>query len=316
MTFRFGSRSLRLTLVALCAGVAMAQPASAIDLFGGQRNQAPVVLAQAGGDTTVRISQLEEEIRRLTGKVEEMSFMVLQLQEQLRNAQEDNELRFQDLEGGRGGGGQTGQRSGSLAPATPAPTATAQAPAAASGGSGDSDFATGTGGGNTVASSGGDEIGSILNSAIDGGAFGSASSATRSDTVAAVQPRNESDLYGLGYNYLLAGEYVMAEETFRQYTQTYPNAENAADAQYWLGESLFAQKKYRDAAEVFLTAQKQHANSSKGPEMLLKLGMSLAALDNRDTACATYSEVEKRYPSMSDNVRRKLQAEERTSRCS
>ena len=50
--------------------------------------------------------------------------------------------------------------------------------------------------------------------------------------------------------------------------------------------------------------------------MLLKLGMSLAALDNRDTACATYAEVEKRYPQMSDNVRRKLQTEEQSSRCS
>ncbi|UHD45014.1 tol-pal system protein YbgF [Aureimonas altamirensis] len=307
MTSSPRTRLAGLSILSLAAALMTAQPAAAIDIFGGQRTQgAPVIMAQAG-DTSVRLSQMEDEIRRLTGKVEEMSFLVLQLQEQLRNAQADNDMRFQDLEGGSGGGGsgQSGQRSGALT--TP--------PAA---GSGDGDFAAApqqSSSGSQISSAGSDEIGSILGASIDRGAFQTAP-AGGSDTAASVQPHNESDLYGLGYNYLLAGEYVRAEETFRQYTQTYPSAENAGDAQYWLGESLYAQKKYREAAEVFLTAQKQHGTSAKGPEMLLKLGMSLAALDNRDTACATYAEVEKRYPQMSDNVRRKLQTEEQSSRCS
>lgn len=309
MTSSPRTRLSGLSILSLAVGLMTVQPAAAIDIFGGQRTQgAPVIMAQAG-DTSVRLSQMEDEIRRLTGKVEEMSFLVLQLQEQLRNAQADNDMRFQDLEGGSGGGSggssQSGQRSGALT--TP--------PA---GGSGDSDFAAGTpptSSGAQISSAGSDEIGSILGSSIDGGAFQTAPTGG-SDTVASIQPHTESDLYSLGYNYLLAGDYVRAEETFRQYTQTYPSAENAGDAQYWLGESLYAQTKYREAAEVFLTAQKQHGTSAKGPEMLLKLGMSLAALDNRDTACATYAEVEKRYPQMSDNVRRKLQTEEQSSRCS
>ena len=118
MTTSPGTRFAGLSILAFAAGLMVVQPAAAIDIFGGQRTQqAPVLMAQAG-DTSVRLSQMEDEIRRLTGKVEEMSFLVLQLQEQLRNAQADNDMRFQDLEGGSGGGGsgQSGQRSGANRP--------------------------------------------------------------------------------------------------------------------------------------------------------------------------------------------------------
>ena len=86
MTTSPGTRFAGLSILAFAAGLMVVQPAAAIDIFGGQRTQqAPVLMAQAG-DTSVRLSQREDEIRRLTGKVEEMSFLVLQLQEQLLDA--------------------------------------------------------------------------------------------------------------------------------------------------------------------------------------------------------------------------------------
>ena len=176
MTSSPRTRLAGLSILSLAAALMTVQPAAAIDIFGGQRTQgAPVIMAQAG-DTSVRLSQMEDEIRRLTGKVEEMSFLVLQLQEQLRNAQADNDMRFQDLEGGSGGGsGQSGQRSGALT--TP--------PAA---GSGDEDFAAApqqSSSGSQISSAGSDEIGSILGASIDRGAFQTAP-AGGSDTVASV----------------------------------------------------------------------------------------------------------------------------------
>lgn len=73
---------------------------------GQQKMQArqPLVLAQSSGDS-VRIQQLEETIRQLNGRVEEMSFQLLQMQEQMRKTQSDNEFRFQELEKGSAGGG-------------------------------------------------------------------------------------------------------------------------------------------------------------------------------------------------------------------
>lgn len=279
-----------------------------------QPAEPPVLMAQAG-DSSVRISQLEEEIRRLTGRVEEMSFLVLQLQEQIRNMQEDNELRFQDLEGGSGGGGGPApERRSEIAP---------------SGGSGDQDFALGLPASPPMASEpaageGPDEIGTILDTAslpsigsdLSQGNAAGASANAPSQTVASIDPNGPVELYSLAYNYMLAGDYQLAEQSFRQYATSYPNSDDTPDAQYWLGESLFAQSKYRDAAEVFLTAQKEHPQSGKAPEMMLKLGMALARLDNRDTACVTYAEVERRYPQMSQNVKRKLDEERSSASCS
>ncbi|MCW4116917.1 tol-pal system protein YbgF [Aurantimonas sp. MSK8Z-1] len=314
--------AIGLSLAAACG------PASALNLpfgLGAERSERaapveapaekPVLLAQA--DSSVRISQLEEEVRRLTGKVEELSFQLLQMQEQMRKQQEDNEFRFQDLEGNASGAGQkrteaapapaqpTGSDVAAAAPPPAAPRAAAQAPATppADGGLGD----------------GGDQIGQILEAPnLDLGAAAAAPSqapGVSSDTVASIDPKTADDLYTLAYNYMLAGDYQLAEQSFRQYAQTYPGAKDVPDAQYWLGESLFAQKKYTDAAEVFLNAQKQYPKSGKAPEMMLKLGMSLAKLDNRETACVTYAEVSKRYPSMSAAVQKKLSAEKVSAHC-
>jgi tol-pal system protein YbgF len=288
--------------------------ASALDLpfgFGGGRSEAapseqPVRMAQAA-DPVLRINQLEEEMRRLNGRVEELSFQLLQAQEDMRKYREDTEFRFQELEGGSGDATpaaaserrteapapSTDQRQAAAAPASPADT-----------GSGD------------------DDIGRILGQSIDlnpVGAVGSAAPAPSapapSSTVAAVTPEGPSGMYDLAYNYLLAGDYGLAEQAFRQYSQTYPNAADAPDAEYWLGESLFQQQKFTDAAEVFLTAQKGHPDSGKAPEMMLKLGMSLAKLENRETACITYKEVARRYPQMSANVKRKLESEQKSANC-
>lgn len=316
--------------LALCATLLAATPAAAlpfdVPVFGGsprsvpeQRGQAPVILAQSG-DVSVRISQMEEEMRRLTGKVEEMSFLVLQLQEQLRSTQADNDLRIRDLEGNSAGGATppSAERRSDLAPAA----APAGAPATDSG---DQDYVLAlpspdtTGGisanaAPTANAAASDDIAAILQNSTGAGAATSAAPA--SQTVASVNANGPVELYSLAYNYLLAGDYHLAEQSFRQYTQAYPDSEDSADANYWLGESLFAQTKYRDAAEIFLAAQKNHPQSGKAPEMMLKLGMSLARLDNRDTACVTYAEVERRYPQMSDNVKRRLDAEESSANCS
>ncbi|MBB3934425.1 tol-pal system protein YbgF [Aureimonas phyllosphaerae] len=309
---------MKLATVSVLVLAALAGPASALDLpfgLGGgdrapvvAREHAPVLMAQVG-DGGVRISQMEEEMRRLTGKVEELSFLVLQLQEQLRKTQEDNEFRFQDLEGkGSGAAAKPAERRTDAAPnpvgnervASAAPPSVNDASRAAP----------------ATAAPQTDEIGALLGN-------GDTSlneptpppSTTGSNKVASIATNGPVEMYSLGYNYMLAGDYQLAENTFRQYTQAYPSSQDAADAQYWLGEALYAQNKYRDAAEVFLNAQKEFPKSAKAPEMMLKLGMSLARLNNRETACVTYAEVGKRYPDMSANVKRKLQSETKSASC-
>ncbi|HEY4191859.1 MAG TPA: tol-pal system protein YbgF, partial [Mesorhizobium sp.] len=95
-------------------------------LLGGKK-EAPTQLAQTDG---AGVTGLEEQIRQMNGKIEELNFQVLQMQEQIRKQQEDNEFRFQQLEQGAPAGGQKKSDAGATAPAAGA-ASVAQAPATA-----------------------------------------------------------------------------------------------------------------------------------------------------------------------------------------
>jgi tol-pal system protein YbgF len=89
----------------------------------------------------------------------------------------------------------------------------------------------------------------------------------------------------------------------------------AADARFWLGESQLGQRKYRDAAETFLAANKAFPKSKKAPEMMLKLGVSLVGLNQKDVACATFAEIGKRYPGISSALKERVSAEQAQAAC-
>ena len=50
-------------------------------------------------DVVVRIDQLQNQIRQLTGSVEQLQFRNQQLEQQMKRMQDDNEFRFQELSG-------------------------------------------------------------------------------------------------------------------------------------------------------------------------------------------------------------------------
>ena len=80
--------------------------------------------------------------------------------------------------------------------------------------------------------------------------------------------------------------------TFRNFLKKYPSDTLAPDAQYWLGESLFQRQRYHDAADSFPRRLDQVRALAKAPDALLRLGQSLAALGQKEMACATLAEVE------------------------
>jgi len=121
--------------------------------------------------------------------------------------------------------------------------------------------------------------------------------------------------YERAYAAILAGDYVLAEASFRAFLTTYPGDPRVSDAQYWLGESLFARGNYRDAADEFLAGYKSYPNSGKAADTLLKLGLSLAGLGEREAACSTYAEVLKKYPNSSNALRQRVTTEQAVARC-
>lgn len=126
-------------------------------------------------------------------------------------------------------------------------------------------------------------------------------------------PKDEFDL---GYGYVLRKDYALAEDALRGFLTKYPSDGLAPDAQYWLGESMFQRQRYRDAAEAFLKVTTSYGNQpAKGAESLLRLGQSLAALNEREAACAAFGEVTRKYPKASASVRQGVDREQKRVKC-
>jgi tol-pal system protein YbgF len=125
-------------------------------------------------------------------------------------------------------------------------------------------------------------------------------------------PRDEFDL---GIGYMERKDYALAEQTMRNFAQKYPGDPLRADSQYWLGESLFQRQQYRDAAEAFLAVTTKFDKSAKAPDALLRLGQSLAALKEKEAACAAFGEVTRKYPRASSGVKAAVDREQKRVKC-
>ncbi|MCV0427332.1 MAG: tol-pal system protein YbgF [Roseibium sp.] len=303
--------------------IATATPSEA-QLFGRKKD-----------DSSVRIGQLEERIRILTGQIEQLSYQMRELQDQMRRMQEDNEYRFQQLEGGNPQ--KRSDISPNAAPGSTAPGLTAdgtpQTGTLVAPGGGFATLPADGSGDGSWDQSGGYEAGTGLPSdgPIDlselakgldtvpgaGEVTPGPGLATDDDQIANVigsgDPRTD---YDQAYSLAVNGDYAGAERGFRTFLETYPDDALAPNAQYWLGESLLAQQNFREAADAFLKTYTDHPNNSKSPDSLLKLGVSLRGLGERDAACATFSELLTKYPNAAPAVLTQARDERRRAQCS
>ena len=135
--------------------------------------------------------------------------------------------------------------------------------------------------------------------------------------VASVAPPSDSpkDTYDLGYGYVLRKDYALAEDTFQAFLKKYPTDRRAADAEFWLGESLFQRQRYDAAAQAFLDLSTKHSSHAKAPEALLRLAQSLAAMNQKEMSCATLAEVGRKYPKATTTVKQGVEREQKRVRC-
>jgi tol-pal system protein YbgF len=123
------------------------------------------------------------------------------------------------------------------------------------------------------------------------------------------------DEYDLAYGYVLRKDYALAEDALRAFLKKYPSDRQVADANYWLGESLFQRQRYREAAESFLAVSTKFETAGKAPDALLRLGQSLAALKEKEAACATLGEIPRKYPRASAGVKSAAEREQKRVGC-
>jgi tol-pal system protein YbgF len=121
-------------------------------------------------------------------------------------------------------------------------------------------------------------------------------------------------LYERSNESLLRRQFGEAEAGFSNFLQKYPDHSLAGSAQYWLGETFYAQGDFKRAAANFLQGYKKYPKSRRAPDSLLKLGISLNRLGQAEQACAAYGAVSAEYPKAVD-ARKRAQAESKRAGC-
>ena len=259
-------------------------PASAItDVYG----TAGAVSQTQAARLELRLSQLEAELRALTGQIEEQSFRVNRLNSRMDKLVADVDTRLRKLEertGGRPpgpvaeGSGLEAQQPGTLGSITEEAMATVRSQAV--------------------------EPGSAVQPA-------TSAAATEYD-FPGVTPE---DKYNHAFSLLSQANYDEAERALRAFLAQHADHRLAGNAKYWLGETHYVRGQYQDAAVTFAEGFQEYPKSGKAPDNLLKLGKSLAALGSTTDACGTYSELLRRFPSATATVLQQAERERKRLAC-
>ena len=107
----------------------------------------------------------------------------------------------------------------------------------------------------------------------------------------AEHPTEKGALYNLGRQRLEQGQTAKARELFTDFLARFPKDELAPNAQYWLAESYYAEKRWNDAIVEYQKVLKEYKNSDKVPDALLKIGMAFQAQKDCQNASLFYEEV-------------------------
>lgn len=291
-------------------------------------------LAQSAGDVELRLNQMEEQMRMLVGQVEELTFTVKQLQGQLASSRKAGaaepmepmqpkplkQKSIQTLKTADSAPADDGIQSSELSssslqgngveqiedidapPQQPVQRKTGQAVVA--GGLGTTKAAEpGDGGfqGQVLVAPGGEE------SAGDG-------TGTAGAETVALETEDPQSLYRQATQNAVDRQYAAAEQGFSTFLQKYPKHSLAGAAQYWLGETYYAQGDYRTAAQNFLKGYQDYPKSRRAPDSLLKLGLSLKKMGEKERACASLSAVSSEFPNAVD-AKKRAQIEFRRTGC-
>lgn len=122
-------------------------------------------------------------------------------------------------------------------------------------------------------------------------------------------------LYDDAFKLLQDGDYAGAERGFKTFIQRNPQHVLAGNAQYWLGETYYARRDYQNAMTAFAEGYKVYKASPKGPDNLLKLGITLSALNRKQDACSVFARFGQDYPRATDLQKRRVDQERQRSQC-
>lgn len=225
-----------------------------------------------------RMQAIEEQITRLTAQVEQADYQAKQAQARLQRLEEDINTRFRMIE----------QNGAAAAPTSDAPPAsgvtTDRPPAAATAQSADERM-----------------LGQLT-----GGGAGAASVAL---------PDDPNSAYDLAFSKIRDGDYEAAESAMRAFITRWPQHELSSNAAYWLGETFYVRGTYEQAAKAFAEGYQKYPRGAKAEDTLLKLGLTLSALNRGPDACVTFDQLQAEFPRLSSTTKRRLDEERAQLKC-
>ena len=247
----------------------------------------------------LKLSEVEDQFRQLTNNFEEINFKLDKLSSRLSKIQADNQIRFQDIEATIS----SGEISTKLTSKSKTET---------------SDILPG--------SSQPQDLGSI--SYKDTETTETSQQIQSVDTTASIVTENfqaeekilPQDLspkkqYEFATSFLKVGDYSTAERAFREFVISNSDHELAGSAQYWYAETFRIRQLYTDAASAYLEGYQKYPKGNKAPDNLLKLGVSMVQIGEKDQGCKMINGVELQYPDAKQSIIQRAKYESNKFEC-
>ena len=249
----------------------------------------------------LKLSEIENQFQQLTNKFEEINFKLDKLSNRLSKVQADNQLRFQDIETFISSEDSEKKFSKKIEKTS------TQEIVALPGSSEPQDLGS-VSYKDSLTEEKSQKIQSIETTAtIVTETFQAEEKILPNET-----PENQ---YEFATSFLKVGDYSTAERAFREFVITNPEHELAGNAQYWYAETFRIRQLYTDAASAYLEGYQKYPKGDKAPVNLLKLGISMVQIGEKDQGCKMINGVEKQYPKANQSVIQKAKYESQKFEC-
>ena len=250
----------------------------------------------------LKLSEVEDQFRELTNKFEEINFKLDKLSTRVSKIQADNQIRFQDIE--------TNISSGNISIAenqlSSKPKTDEQK--VLPGSSQPQDLGT-ISYKDTETNETSQQIQSVDTTA------SIVTETFQSEEKILPQDLNPEKQYEFATSFLKVGDYSTAERAFREFVLFNPDHELAGSAQYWYAETFRIRQLYTDAASAYLEGYQKYPKGKKAPINLLKLGVSMVQIGEKDQGCKMINGVELQYPNANQSVIQKAKYESKKFEC-
>ena len=238
----------------------------------------------------LKLSDLEEQFKNLTNNFEEVNFKLDKLSNRITKIQTDNQVRFQDIENNTPNNNKKLSKKKKL-PGSDQPQDL--------GGVSDSDVAA-------------LETVQKTQSIESAGTVITETSERAEKILPDASPEKQ---YEFAISFLKVGDYETAEYALREFVDLHPKHELAGNAQYWYGETFRVRQLYQDAATAYLDGYQKYPKSSKAPVNLLKLGVMLVQIGEKEQGCSMIKGVKVQYPKANQSVIQKAEYEKKKFNC-